>query len=115
MVAGLGLTAKARDSFIDISSEKGTHTRKSNFGFVPLINFYFNAYITEHIGILVEGDALVAKQGRAEDIFAGITYRPFQNLAIKGGYRILEGGANNDEVYNFSLINYLGAGVILSF
>ncbi|MFC1566818.1 hypothetical protein ACFL4A_03140 [bacterium] len=34
-------------------------------------------------------------------------------LAIKFGYRILEGGADNDEVYTFSLFNYLVFGVLI--
>jgi hypothetical protein len=31
------------------------------------------------------------------------------------GYRFVEGGADNDEVYNFALINYASAGVVVSF
>ncbi len=113
IVAGVGITAKARDAFIDVSNAS-VHTRKSNFGFVPLINIYANGWITDHWGLLLEGDALATNKGRAEDIFLGATYRPFQNLTFKGGYRILEGGADNDEVYNFTLVNYVGLGVIVS-
>jgi hypothetical protein len=31
---------------------------------------------------------------------------------LKAGYRLLEGGADNDEVYNFTLVNYATIGLI---
>ena len=37
------------------------------------------------------------------------------NLSFKLGYRVLEGGADNDEVFTFALIHYLLAGVSLRF
>ena len=36
-------------------------------------------------------------------------------LVLRAGYRILEGGADNDEVYNFSLFNYASAGITYTF
>lgn len=110
---GLGLTAKIRDAYIEL--DDGTQSsRKSNLGIVPLINFYVQGWITDRFGLVLEGDALVASQGRAEDVFAGIAYRPLENLWLKAGYRILEGGADNEEVYNFNLVNYLGVGAVLN-
>jgi hypothetical protein len=32
---------------------------------------------------------------------------------LKAGYRLLEGGADNDEVYNFALINYAAFGFLI--
>jgi len=64
----------------------------------------------ENLGVLVYGDALAAPQGRAEDILVALRYRLSDKLSLKGGYRILEGGADNDEVYNFTLFNYLLVG-----
>jgi hypothetical protein len=34
---------------------------------------------------------------------------------LKAGYRIVEGGAENDEVYTFALINYISIGAIIYF
>ena len=34
------------------------------------------------------------------------TYKFSDNFGIRAGYRILEGGADNDEVYNFALFHY---------
>jgi hypothetical protein len=64
---------------------------------------------------LLEGDALAAPQGRAEDVLLALQFHPRPNLAFKLGYRILEGGANVAEVYNFALLNYAALGAIVSF
>ena len=63
----------------------------------------------------MDGDALAAPQGRAEDVLIAATYEVSDNLAIRAGYRILEGGADNDEVYNFALFNYASVGVTYTF
>lgn len=109
---GLGLTAKIRDARISLASA-GTESEKTNTGFVPLINFRMLWMPEEKFGILLEGDALAAPQGRAEDILIAATYRFSDRLGIKAGYRILEGGADNDEVYNFALFNYASAGILI--
>ena len=70
---------------------------------------------TQRYGILVEGDALAAKQGRAEDALVALTCKISDNLGFKAGYRILEGGADNDEVYSFALFHYASLGFTLSF
>ncbi len=110
---GAGLTGKIRYAAIELSSE-GTSTQKTDFGFVPLINFYLSWHFTDRLQLILEGDALVSTQGRAEDVFAGIGYTLLQDrITLKAGYRVLEGGANNDEVYNFSWLDYASAGLIL--
>ena len=63
----------------------------------------------------VEGDALAAPQGRAEDVFAGIVVDAGRQWSIKAGYRFLEGGADNDEVYTFAAVHYVAAGVVFRF
>ncbi len=109
---GLGFTAKIRDAKIALASgdEQG---EKINVGFVPIINFRLAWNPVEKIGILFEGDALAAPQGRAEDVLLALTYKASDKIGIKAGYRILEGGADNDEVYTFSLFHYAAAGLII--
>lgn len=111
---GAGLTGKIRDASIQLEGG-GRSARKTNLGFVPLINFYFDWQPLEHWGLIVEGDALAAPQGRAEDVFAGIYFYADRFLHIKAGYRVLEGGADNDEVYNFTLVHYAVIGGIVRF
>ena len=107
---GLGLTAKVRDAKVGLSSPNLT-SEKTNLGFVPLINFRLLWMINDNFGLLLDGDALAAPQGRAEDVLIAATYKISDNLDIRAGYRILEGGAENDEVYNFSLFNYASVGI----
>jgi hypothetical protein len=109
---GLGFTAKIRDASISLASA-GLESKKANVGFVPIINFRMLWKLDEKTGILLEGDALAAPQGRAEDVLIAVTYRVSDHLGLKAGYRILEGGADNDVVYNFALFNYASVGLFI--
>lgn len=109
---GLGFTAKIRDAKIGISSGS-TESVKTNVGFVPIINFLLAWKPDKNLSLVLTGDALAAPQGRAEDVFAGANYRISDKISIKAGYRILEGGADNDEVYNFTLLNYAAIGIVI--
>ena len=111
---GLGFTAKIRDAEIALNSE-GLIASKKNVGFVPIINFRLHWKINDKIGLLFEGDALAAPQGRAEDVLLAGTYKFSDQLMVRLGYRILEGGADNDEVYNFALFHYASVGVTYTF
>jgi len=112
--AGLGMTFKIRDA--SISLEGGNKkAEKKNTGFVPLINFKVQWMFSEQLSLLLDGDALAAPQGRAEDVFLGLLFWPGKNVGLKLGYRVLEGGVDVDEVYNFTLVNYIVAGGILTF
>ncbi len=109
---GLGLTAKIRDAKISLASA-GLESEKANVGFVPIINFRMLWKPYEKFGILLEGDALAAPQGRAEDVLIAATYRVSDRFGLKAGYRILEGGADNKVVYNFALFNYASVGLFI--
>ena len=111
---GLGLTAKIRDAKIALSSA-GLVSEKTNLGFVPIINFRLLWNIDNKFGILLDGDALAAPQGRAEDVLIAATYKLSDNLRVRAGYRILEGGADNDVVYNFALFHYASVGLSYTF
>jgi hypothetical protein len=111
---GLGLTGKIRDAEIGLKNNV-QESVKDDFGFVPLINFRLFLKLNKQFGFLLAGDALAAPQGRAEDILAAVTYNVSNRFKVKLGYRILEGGADNDEVYTFSLIHYAAIGVIINF
>ena len=111
---GLGLTAKIRDAGITLEGD-GKSSSKTNVGFVPLINFRVLWQFHKDWGLLFEGDAAAAKQGRAEDVLVALCYRLNDRLSLRAGYRILEGGANVDEVYNFALVHFISAGLTYTF
>jgi len=111
---GAGFTAKIRDAAIRLVSGD-LHSEKTNVGFVPLLNFRAEYRGPGLWGFLFEADALAAPQGRAEDVLAAVLVRLGPRIILKAGYRLVEGGANNDVVYNFALIHYAVVGLLVDF
>lgn len=110
---GAGLTGKIRHADIRFRSEaKDSHY--SNVGFVPLVNFYVGYTPTQRWTVMLEGDALASKFGRAEDVFIGVAHHFHPKIGVKLGYRVVEGGADNDKIYNFTWINYASAGLLIT-
>jgi len=111
---GIGFTAKIRDAAIKLEANN-LKSEKANVGFVPLVHFRVEWTLTPSLGLHLEGDALAASQGRAEDVSLTLLYRLWPAVSLKAGYRIVEGGANVEEVYNFALIHYAAAGLVIEF
>lgn len=107
-----GLTGKIRDAEIALYGREAAS--KTNTGFVPLLNLFAHYRPGAGvIGILLEADALAAPQGRAEDVSLAVTWDVREEITLRAGYRMLEGGADNDEVYNFAWLHYGVVGVAL--
>ena len=108
-----GLSLLVRDAKIEL--EAGSQSSKNtDLGFVPLVSFRLETGAPDGLNFLLAGDALVGPQGRAEDVFAGVTYPVIQDkLFLKAGYRIIEGGADVDQVYNFALFHFANFGLRL--
>lgn len=101
----VGGTAKIRDA--EIALEQGdTAARDSNVGFVPLVNLYGDYRFAGKWRFIVDFDGLAGPQGRAVDLGLKVQYDVSRNWYVSGGYRTLEGGADNDSVYNFAWFNY---------
>lgn len=107
---GAGFTAKIRDASISIEGG-GQRAERKNTGFVPIINFALEARLPAGFFLFLGGDALAAPQGRAEDVALLAGYEINETLRIKGGYRVLEGGADNEKVYTFSMFHYAVLGL----
>ncbi len=110
----LGPTIKIRDARIGLSQDRMA-SDKPDLGAVPLLHFHLHWKPARSLGVLLEGDALAAPQGRAEDVLLGLTCEMRENITLKAGYRILEGGADNASVFTFSLFHYGLVGVHVSF
>ena len=107
-----GLTAKLRDA--ETSLYGADARRKTNTGFVPLVNLHVAWQPNRgDFGLLLDADALVAPQGRAEDVLLALTWQLRDELELRAGYRMLEGGADNDEVYSFAWLHYAVLGLAL--
>ncbi len=114
MRTAIGVTGKIRDA--KISLENATQSaEKTDVGFVPLISFRIDKRISDNFSFVIDGEALGSSQGRAEDIMAAIEFSPVHVVNARLGYRMLEGGADVDEVYNFAMLHYLLAGLTVNF
>jgi hypothetical protein len=113
--ADVGLTAKIRDAEITLSSPE-QHATKTDTGFVPLLSFALYWRVGPGLQLILDGDALASPggQGRAEDLFVGLQTDLAAGMALRGGYRLLEGGADVPAVYNFTLVHYLSLGLTFS-
>jgi len=110
---GVGFTAKIRDARVRLANDQGIRDKKDDLGFVPLLHLYTSYDLGDENLIYFEGDGLAGGPGRAFDLFLGTRLPVTDHLAIKAGYRFLEGGANVDEVYNFTLVQFAVAGLFI--
>ena len=110
----LGATLKVRDAEIGLAGAPGSSV-KDDLGVVPLLYAYARYQATERLAFEAEADALAAPQGRAEDVSLKVVVRLNDSVDLDLGYRLLEGGADNDEVYTFAFFHYAVAGVRVRF
>ena len=82
---------------------------------MPIVRFSGWWNFAGPMALMLEGDALAAPQGRAEDISLTLQGRVCKTLTLKAGYRVLEGGSDVEAVYSFTWINYALAGFIYKF
>lgn len=101
----LGGTLKVRDA--EIALKQGNLKAKdSNVGLVPLFNLYSDYQLNNDWRFIVDFDGLVGPQGRAIDLGLKLHYDLDKHWNLGAGYRTLEGGVDNDKVYNFAWLNY---------
>lgn len=106
----LGGTVKIRDA--EIALRQGSvRAKDSNVGFVPLFNLYSDYRLDPQWRFIADLDGLVGPQGRAVDLALKFLYDLDRRWYLGAGYRTLEGGADNDEVYNFAWFNYVSVSV----
>ncbi len=110
----IGFTAKVRDAEIALETP-GLASTKTNVGFVPLLHLRLIWDWNAKLGLLLEADGSAAKQGRAEDVLLALNWRLSPRAQLRLGYRLVEGGADVDEVYNFAWIHYIAAGLAFRF
>jgi len=110
----LGATLKVRDAEIGLAGAPGSSV-KDDLGLVPLLYAFARYQATDRLALEAEADALAAPQGRAEDVSLKAVFRVSDAVDLDVGYRLLEGGADNDEVYTFAFFHYAVAGVRIRF
>jgi hypothetical protein len=100
----LGFTGKIRDAEVRLT-QGSLQQSKTSIGFVPLLNFQALRTLSAAWRIRLDLDAAAAPQGRAFDFALFLERSLSESLSIFGGYRTIEGGADNGEVYNFAWIH----------
>ena len=108
----VGATALVRDAEIRLS-QPGQSTSERNTGFVPLLSFRLAWRLGGPFALSLDGDALAARQGRVEDVALALEFAT-GDLTFRAGYRLVEGGVDSKEVYNFAWLNHATIGVAYS-
>lgn len=108
---GAGFTAKIRDAEVRLTQGALSQSKK-NVGFVPLLHLQAIRGLGADWSFRFDFDGLAAPQGRAFDAAFFIEKKnPDSPFTAFWGYRTLEGGADNKEVYNFAWLHYLVLGI----
>lgn len=117
LILAAGVTGKVRSADIAVMSDTG-FAQRSDLGVVPLISFMVQWNFAKPFSALLDVDALWSPYGRAEDALFALQYHPADNVAVRLGYRVLEGGAGGSgsgNVYTSSLFHYAIAGITVRF
>jgi hypothetical protein len=113
--AQVGGVGKIRQAKISVNGG-GVPNTYSNVGFVPLLNFGFRWAIWNPVELRFDIDGAAAKQGRAFDGSLELFYRLSKTgSGFSGGVRVLEGGAGNEKVNTFALLQYAFASFTYGF
>ncbi|MBK7458325.1 MAG: hypothetical protein IPJ42_07900 [Betaproteobacteria bacterium] len=110
----LGVTGNIRQAEIALA-QGGVSSSRTDVGFVPLLNVWAERRFAQRWRLVLDLDGLAAPQGRAFDIAGKVGYDLAPNLTLTAGLRMLDGGGDNDEVYNFARFYYGVASVIYRF
>jgi hypothetical protein len=107
---GLGAAALVRDASITL--EQGDKRRsKTDLGIVPLLHGYAKYRLNEQTSVVLDVEGSWAPMGRAVDASLTAQYDFHSGWYVSAGYRTLEGGVDNDKVYNFAWLHYALAAV----
>ncbi len=102
---GLGATALIRDA--EITLEQGTQKQsRDDLGFVPLLHLYGEYKFTDQVSFILDVEGAWSPAGRAFDTVLKAQYDFDSGWYASAGYRTLEGGADNDDVYTFAWLHF---------
>lgn len=109
-----GFTAKIRDARIALEQD-GQVAAKDDVGFVPLLHLAADWRIAPGWRVVFDTDALAGGPGRAEDVTLKLVRDLSGRVRLAAGYRLVEGGADVDQVYTFAWLHYAVASLRLAF
>jgi len=104
----VGATLKVRDA--EIRLEQGTKTAfNDDLGLVPLLYLSAKRTLGERWTVGADLDGLAGGPGRAIDAGITLDYSLTNQWSLGVDARVLDGGADVDEVYNFAQFNSLAS------
>lgn len=103
--ARIGVTAFIRDARVELR-QQGITSSDSDVGVVPLLSANMQYALAPRWAALVDIDGLVSPQGRAIDAAVKIRYDLTEAWYVSAGYRVFEGGVDNDERFAFAWYNF---------
>lgn len=107
-----GVTGKIRDA--EITLRQGTTSAsRTDTGFVPLLHVHVQRQLGERARLQFDGDGLASPRGRAFDLSLRYVHDFQRGLSGFAGVRVLDGGADNDNIYNFARFHYVTVGLSL--
>ncbi len=110
----VGATLKVRDA--EIRLEQGdTRSLDDDVGFVPLLYLAGNLRLSDRITLRADLDGLAGGPGRAIDLGVALDLAISRHWTVGAEVRILDGGADTDDVYNFARFNTAALAIATAF
>ena len=107
---GLGGAVLVRDA--DIALEQGGKRQsRDDLGLVPLAHLYGEYRFNDRASVILDVEGAWSPMGRAVDAGLMAEYDLDAGWYARAGYRTLEGGADNDDVYTFAWLHYAQAAI----
>lgn len=106
----VGATLNVRDAEVQLS-QAGVTRRRTDTGLVPLLALEGQWRFAPRWRGVFDFEGLAAPQGRAIDVALKIAYEVTPRLGVNAGYRLLDGGADNDDIYTFARFDQAVLGV----
>lgn len=108
---GLGTALLVRDAKIALR-QGNLQASDDDLGLVPLLHLYGAYRLSERRSLIVDAQGAAAPQGRTVDLSLKLQHDLPSGWHLFGGYRTLEGGADNDSLYTFAWLHFatIGAG-----
>lgn len=100
----IGATIKIRDAEIRLEQAELVSTN-DNIGFVPLLYLSGSHKLSDKWTLSADLDGLAGGPGRAIDLGIALEYSLSKRWMMGAEVRVLDGGADNERVYNFAQFN----------
>lgn len=110
-----GYTLKVRDAEVTLRQGATSESELDPRGFVPLLHLSGREDLGSRFFATFDIDGLAGGPGRAFDIGAQLNYRLSDRQDLYLGLRTLEGGVDNERVYNFAWVNFVTIGITTRF